>query len=371
MQQELFLKSYETEGENMRRVKCEYGHYYDEEKYASCPHCAEGAKPIIPDYFTQEHQKSLTTEQQKNKHHEIDKRHEKKKEPENAQYEEKSVEKRQEKSSKKLFKGLFVKKEKPLVAAEDDDNKTELYIEEPIKSKSLSMSEPDSISNSGNWHEDEDALTEMAIMMEEDFAGKPDISIQNHINEHYEQAVYHEQSSPKIPIQNYENEEKQVNYHEQVTPEVRIMKNENSISFSREIRNAKNPVADEGKTIGFFGNLQKQEPPVGYLICVKGEDYGNGFLIKSGHNNIGRSQTMDIVIMDPKVSRERQAVLTFDPMNRDFYISPGEASGLCYVNGTILLNPVKICAYDRIRMGDSELMLIPVCGEKFGWDETS
>lgn len=124
---------------------------------------------------------------------------------------------------------------------------------------------------------------------------------------------------------------------------------------------------DEGKTIGFF-STGTTEPPVGYLICIKGEDYGTGFALKSGNNSIGRSQSMDVVILDAKVSREKQAFVMYEPHKRDFYLKPGEGTGLCYLNDDILLEIQKLKAYDKISLGDSELLFIPVCGEQFSWE---
>ena len=125
---------------------------------------------------------------------------------------------------------------------------------------------------------------------------------------------------------------------------------------------------DEGKTIGFF-STGHSEPPVGYLICVAGEDFGTGFPLKSGNNAIGRSQSMDVVVMDPKVSREKQAFVMYEPHKREFYIKPGESSGLCYFNDEVVLAPAKLSAFDRIMVGETKLMLVPVCCEQFSWED--
>ena len=126
---------------------------------------------------------------------------------------------------------------------------------------------------------------------------------------------------------------------------------------------------DKDKTVGFYSTLQSNAPVVGYLICTKGEDYGCGFPLKSGNNTIGRSQSMDVVIMDPKVSREKQAFVMYEPHKRQFYVKPGEGSGLCYFNGDVVLAPMEIHQFDRIGVGDTELMLIPICCEQFCWEE--
>lgn len=125
---------------------------------------------------------------------------------------------------------------------------------------------------------------------------------------------------------------------------------------------------DEGKTVGYF-SVGRTEPPVGYLICTAGEDYGVGFLLKSGSNSLGRSASMDVTITDGKVSREKQAFVLYEPMKREFYLKPGEGAGLCYLNGELVLGPVKMKAFDLIGMGDTRLMLVPVCCEKFSWEE--
>lgn len=127
--------------------------------------------------------------------------------------------------------------------------------------------------------------------------------------------------------------------------------------------------ADEGKTVGYFSAGKNVEPPVGYLICTAGEDFGTGFPLKSGNNSLGRSASMDVVIMDAKVSRERQAIVMYEPRRREFYLRPGESSGLCYLGGEVVLETVKIKQFDRIALGDTELMLFPICCDRFSWDE--
>lgn len=129
----------------------------------------------------------------------------------------------------------------------------------------------------------------------------------------------------------------------------------------------KTRIQDEGHTIGFFSGNGATDPPVGYLICTEGEDYGTGFLLKSGNNAIGRSASMDVVVMDPKVSREKQAYVMYEPHKREFFLKPGDSSGLCYLNGELVLEPKKFRAYDMISLGETKLMLVPVCGENFSW----
>lgn len=126
---------------------------------------------------------------------------------------------------------------------------------------------------------------------------------------------------------------------------------------------------DERKTIGFFSTGANLNPPVGYLVCIAGEDFGMGFPLKSGSNSLGRSVSMDIVVMDEKVSREKQAFVIYEPLKREFYIRPGEESALCYLNGDVVLEIRKLKQHDVIMLGSTRLMLVPVCGEDFSWDD--
>ncbi len=128
-------------------------------------------------------------------------------------------------------------------------------------------------------------------------------------------------------------------------------------------------VVEEGKTVGFYSTGQASEPPVGYLICIVGEDFGTGFPLKSGNNSIGRSASMDVALMDAKVSRQKQAYVMYEPYKREFYIKPGESSGLCYFNDEVVLGPVKMKQFDTLTLGDTKLMLIAVCCEQFSWDD--
>ena len=78
---------------------------------------------------------------------------------------------------------------------------------------------------------------------------------------------------------------------------------------------------------------------------------------------------MDVVIRDPKVSREKQAFVLYDPKSRKFYVRPGEGSGLCYLNDELVMSSVEMHQFDRLILGDTELMLIAVCCEQFSWDD--
>lgn len=128
---------------------------------------------------------------------------------------------------------------------------------------------------------------------------------------------------------------------------------------------------DEGqKTIGFYSNSIGMEPVVGWLVCTEGEHYGQDFALKTGRNFIGRSDSMDVVLhKDRAISRERHAVVLFEPRNNIFLVQPGDSRELFYVNGNVVLSAQEIKAYDEISLGESKLRFIPFCNSEFNWND--
>jgi hypothetical protein len=79
---------------------------------------------------------------------------------------------------------------------------------------------------------------------------------------------------------------------------------------------------------------------------------------------------MDVQITgDDTVSRENHAFLVFEPRKRSFSIRPGDGRGLVYLNGDEVVHAADIKAHDRIELGETQLMFVPLCGESFNWDQ--
>ena len=120
------------------------------------------------------------------------------------------------------------------------------------------------------------------------------------------------------------------------------------------------------------GALRKKigiDPVVGWLVCVKGPNRGQDYRIRGERNFIGRSEKMDICIAaDNGISRDKHAVITYNPLKNGFKVSPGESNGLIYLNGDDVDTPSPLGALDRIRLGETELVFVPFCGEHFQWE---
>lgn len=134
---------------------------------------------------------------------------------------------------------------------------------------------------------------------------------------------------------------------------------------------ALNEVKDEDdgfKTIGYFGEVTT-EPVVGWLVCFEGASFGMDFKLKTGRNFIGRSPDMDVVLSgDPGISRNKHAILLYEPRANMFLVQPGDAKELFYLNDKVVLGAAEINAYDVLSLGSSKLLFIPCCSDKFNWD---
>jgi len=109
-------------------------------------------------------------------------------------------------------------------------------------------------------------------------------------------------------------------------------------------------------------------PVVGWLVCVEGPDRGQDYRIHAGKNSIGRSRNMDIAITgDDSISRERHATIVFDPKGNAFWVQPGDASGLAYLNNELVHSPTPLKPDDVVELGRSRLVLVPFAGERHGW----
>lgn len=153
-----------------------------------------------------------------------------------------------------------------------------------------------------------------------------------------------------------------------------------NLEFNKEIIEIKNEQvtpkptdisknATDSKTVAFY-NTGAVEPVTGWLVCIKGESVGISYNLKAGKNTIGRSIEMNVALTEEiSVSREKHAIIIFDPKNSKFYIQAGETDNLSYLNDEILMTVSELKAYDKIQLGAAEFIFVPFCSEKFSWND--
>lgn len=116
------------------------------------------------------------------------------------------------------------------------------------------------------------------------------------------------------------------------------------------------------------------DPVVGWLVVIDGPGKGNALRLGNYMNHIGRDTTNRVVLNfgDNEISREPQAILTYDQRNRKYYIQRGESKSpnLIYIGNAPVLIPVEIKGGEHIKMGQTTLAFAPFCGEKFDWSDS-
>lgn len=111
-------------------------------------------------------------------------------------------------------------------------------------------------------------------------------------------------------------------------------------------------------------------PCVGWLIAIGGNHIGTDFRLKVGKNFIGRNQNMDIALTEDKsVSRDRHAIVVYEPKEHLYLVQPGESSSLVYKNNKVVLGPEPLEAYDMVTVGEINLLFMPLCGSRFNWSD--
>lgn len=127
-------------------------------------------------------------------------------------------------------------------------------------------------------------------------------------------------------------------------------------------------VEEENKTVGIMKDKLGIDPVVGWLVCISGKEMGKDYRIKGQINVIGRSDKMDICIKDdPTISFENHARLSYSERNNTFYLLPADNRNVIYLNDNEVFTPTVINSNDIIDFGETKLMFIPLCNDKFTW----
>lgn len=312
----------------MNVIRCKNGHFFDGDSYGTCPHCGEAAMSAGPAVTAKEEKKSFWG------------RGRKEKEPEVQHF-----------NNAPVFTGNFGNGNTPTDVMEKkqpSSQSTPPLKKNPTLDFWQTSSHPES-QTGGALHdskEDSDQIVETA----------------NEVSVVAEKA----NSQPGTPNEEPQREERHVSAE--------------PVSSLREaVKNAS--ASNEGKTMSYFSSATSSasnqgqskpttEPVVGWLVCVGGCHFGECFSIFAGKNAVGRSGENRIVIpKDNSISRVKHALIVYEPKKRNFYLQPGDSSGLTYLNEEYITESHKLAAHDIIELNDSKFMFVPLCGERFSWED--
>ncbi len=200
-------------------------------------------------------------------------------------------------------------------------------------------------------------------------------------------------STPSIPGEQYTEEYGTMSIweankrtaQEDAPQDPEMVPDDSSNSLQQEILNAS--ADNSGKTVGIWMGAQQETSGqavsqstknrlipddyiAGWLVCVGGPHYHECFAVCYGRNSIGRGAGNDICLeLDSTVSREEQGWILYDNLNKNFYIESGHTKVPIYVNDEILLSNSELRENSIISIGNTRLLFIPLCGDKFDWKD--
>lgn len=128
---------------------------------------------------------------------------------------------------------------------------------------------------------------------------------------------------------------------------------------------------DNGQTIAAsMGGVYGFAPVTGWLVCIDGPERGKDYPIREGYNYIGRGSNMNICLRgDDHISREKHSKIAYDDKEHIFFFGPEQGAGLVRVNDKLVMNQVILEAYDVITIGSTKLIFIPLCSDRFNWNQ--
>ena len=109
------------------------------------------------------------------------------------------------------------------------------------------------------------------------------------------------------------------------------------------------------------------EPVVGWLVCVDGPVRGVDFRLHDGYNYIGREEGDIHIQGDNAISRQKHAVVAFYAKRNTFYAGPADGRNIIELNGEPVFNSTEMKSYDVLTIGNTKMMLVALCGDKFNW----
>ncbi|WP_246227563.1 FHA domain-containing protein [Roseobacter ponti] len=125
-----------------------------------------------------------------------------------------------------------------------------------------------------------------------------------------------------------------------------------------------------GGALEATASQQQEKFPVGWLVVVEGPGVGHSFSIFTGASMIGRGedQVIRLDFGDNSISRQNHAAIAYDDEQNKFYIGHGGKSNIIRRNARPVLSTEELQHADLIRIGETTLRFVALCGSDFKWD---
>ena len=109
--------------------------------------------------------------------------------------------------------------------------------------------------------------------------------------------------------------------------------------------------------------------PAGWIVVIDGPGRGASFTLQVGVSQIGRGeeQAVRLDFGDTSISRNNHAAVAYDDEQGKFFLGHGGKSNLVRLNGMPVLSTEEMSDGDEIRIGETTLKFVALCGEAFTW----
>ena len=113
------------------------------------------------------------------------------------------------------------------------------------------------------------------------------------------------------------------------------------------------------------------DPPVAWLVVVRGPGKGRVLTLGNGMNVMGRGADARVRIDfgDDTIARANHARLVYEPRQRVYLLNHGEGSNLTYLNGSVVTEMVEIESGAMIEVGETTLRFQAFCTREFDWPD--
>ena len=133
----------------------------------------------------------------------------------------------------------------------------------------------------------------------------------------------------------------------------------------------------DGDVVDIFSDAPKAAPtksvkfPVGWLVVSEGPGRGESFSLLAGMSQIGRGedQAIQLDFGDNSISRSNHAAIVFDPDTKEFLLGHGGKSNIVRLNDKPLISNEALKSGDSIRIGETVLRFVALCGKSFNWTD--
>ncbi len=135
-------------------------------------------------------------------------------------------------------------------------------------------------------------------------------------------------------------------------------------------KDEKNVADDDRKTEAVIQKKMNIVPVAGWLVCIEGKEKGKDYRLLSKINFIGRSEKNDVCIKgDTTISKENHARIAYEDKHNNYTLIPAESINNIYLNDQPIYVPTVLKAYDVIEIGETKLVFIPLCSDRFNWND--